>query len=169
MGGHSNNPFARQSSQQQQTGADDDDDASTTRMYARLCETQEASLRQALEEKEAAVTRLRENESTVKELVDAMDEAVKAQGTQRCRGWRCGAGGGGGRRRINLEHNSTHPQTHHFPPTQRPLRRNSPPCSSNSRDRFLTTLHWKRPRPVSRPSKLKRRPWPTSWRKPSRT
>ena len=57
--------------------------SSAVRLYERLCETQQASLRKALEEKDAAVARLQDNETTVKELVQAMDEAVKSKGKQR--------------------------------------------------------------------------------------
>lgn len=54
--------------------------ASATRLYARLCETQEASLRQALADKEAALTRLQDHEAMVRELVRAMDNAIKEKG-----------------------------------------------------------------------------------------
>ena len=81
MGGDntsSGNPFRAEQAMQ---GGEEDTLASTaasaTRLYARLCETQEASFRQALADKEAALTRLQDHETMVKELVQAMDNAIK--------------------------------------------------------------------------------------------
>lgn len=54
--------------------------ASATHPYAHLGETQEASLSQALADKEAALTRLQDHEILVKELVQAMDNVIKDKG-----------------------------------------------------------------------------------------
>lgn len=85
MGGDntsSGNPFRAE--QATQAGEEDNTLASTaasaTRLYARLCENQEASLRQALADKEAALTRLQDHETMVEELVQAMDNAIKDKG-----------------------------------------------------------------------------------------
>jgi uncharacterized protein YlxW (UPF0749 family) len=50
-------------------------------LYARLTASQEASMRQLTQERDAARTQIADLETTVKELVAAMDDTTKAKGT----------------------------------------------------------------------------------------
>jgi len=87
MGGtnaSSNNPFrAEQTAQMGEEDNVSSTAASATHPHARLCEPPEASLCQALADKEAALTRLQDHEILVKELVQTMDNIIKEKG-----GWR---------------------------------------------------------------------------------
>ncbi|GAB5034963.1 Hypothetical protein NocV09_02201190 [Nannochloropsis oceanica] len=85
MGGtnaSSNNPFrAEQTAQMGEEDNVSSTAASATHPHARLCEPPEASLCQALADKEAALTRLQDHEILVKELVQTMDNIIKEKET----------------------------------------------------------------------------------------
>jgi len=75
-------------------------------MYARLTASQEASMRQLTQARDAARTQVLELETTVKELVAAMDDTTKAKGTYvfGCAGRKCGVTGAGCRQQCRGQH-----------------------------------------------------------------